>query len=83
MRRWSTLQKHAQASTIVIRIAQAEGVMTFEVVDDGVGFDPSAQSPEGHLGMRLITEMVANAGGVVTVESAPGSGTSVRGELPL
>ncbi len=76
-------QKHAQASTIMIRIAQAEGVMTFEVTDDGVGFDPSAQSPEGHLGMRLITEMAQNAGGVVTVDSTVGSGTSVRGELPL
>ncbi len=76
-------QKHAQASTIVIRIGQADGVMTFEVTDDGVGFDPSAQSPEGHLGMRLISEMVQNAGGVVTVESALGSGTSVRGRLPL
>jgi signal transduction histidine kinase len=76
-------QKHARAQTIVIRLGQADGVMTFEVTDDGVGFDPSAQSPEGHLGMRLITEMVQNAGGVVTVESAVGSGTSVRGELPL
>ena len=56
---------------------------TFEVTDDGVGFDPSTQSPEGHLGMRLITEMVNNAGGVLTVESAVGAGTSVRGELPL
>ena len=76
-------QKHAQASDIVIRIGQADGVMSFEVADDGTGFDPSAPSPEGHLGMRLISEMVRNAGGVVTVESAVGSGASVRGELPL
>jgi len=76
-------QKHARACTILIRIGQIDGVMSFEVTDDGVGFDPSAQSPEGHLGMRLITEMVHNAGGVVTVESAVGVGTSVRGELPL
>jgi signal transduction histidine kinase len=33
--------------------------------------------------MRLISEMVQNAGGVMTVESATGAGTSVRGELPL
>jgi signal transduction histidine kinase len=75
--------KHARASSILIRIGQGEGVMTFQVTDDGVGFDPSAQSPEGHLGMRLISEMVANAGGVLTVDSALGSGTTVRGELPL
>jgi signal transduction histidine kinase len=76
-------QKHAKASTIIIRIGQADGVMTFEVVDDGVGFDASAQSPEGHLGMRLLSEMATNAGGLVTVQSTPGVGTSVRGELPL
>ena len=75
--------KHARATSIVIRIAQDESVMSFEVVDDGVGFDPSAESPEGHLGMRLIREMVGNAGGGMSVESAPGEGTRVRGELPL
>ena len=51
--------RHAEASSVVIRIAQEEGRMTFEVVDDGVGFDPAAAGPEGHLGMRLISEMVA------------------------
>lgn len=76
-------QKHARASSILIRIVQDEAVMTFEVIDDGAGFDPSAQSPEGHLGMRLITEMVSNAGGTVSVDSSPGAGTRVHGELPL
>ena len=56
--------RHAEASSVVIRIAQDDAVMTFEVVDDGVGFDPAAAGPEGHLGMRLISEMVTDAGGV-------------------
>lgn len=75
--------RHAEASSVVIRIAQDDGVMTFEVVDDGVGFDPAAAGPEGHLGMRLISEMVADAGGTLVVESVAGEGTRVHGELPL
>ena len=75
--------KHAQATSIVIRIAQNDAVMTFEVVDDGVGFDTAAAEPEGHLGMRLISETVADAGGSLLVESVTGEGTRVHGELPL
>jgi signal transduction histidine kinase len=75
--------RHAEASSVVIRIAQEDAKMTFEVVDDGVGFDPTAAGPEGHLGMRLISEMVADAGGVLVVESVAGKGTRVHGELPL
>ena len=75
--------KHAQATSVVVRIAQDEAVMSFEVVDDGVGFDPSLDGPEGHLGMRLISEMVVNAGGALSVHSAPGAGTRVSGDLPL
>jgi signal transduction histidine kinase len=76
-------QKHAAASSILIRIEQVHDVMTFEVIDDGVGFDPSRKSPEGHLGMRLISEMVVNAGGSLVVDSSAGEGTRVHGELPL
>jgi signal transduction histidine kinase len=75
--------RHARASSVVIRIAEHDATMTFEVVDDGVGFDPAAAGPEGHLGMRLISEMVVDAGGSLVVESVPGEGTRVHGELPF
>jgi signal transduction histidine kinase len=75
--------RHADASSVVIRIAQTDTVMTFEVVDDGVGFDPAQDGPVGHLGMRLISEMVADAGGSLVIESVSGEGTRVHGELPL
>jgi len=75
--------RHANATSIVVRISQSDTALTFEVVDDGVGFDTNRASPEGHLGMRLMSEMVDNAGGTMTVHSTVGKGTSVRGELPL
>jgi signal transduction histidine kinase len=75
--------KHAHASSVVVRLGQHEGVLHFEVVDDGVGFDPSLGSPEGHFGLHLITEMVADSGGRLSLGSAPGAGTVVRCRLPL
>ena len=34
--------KYAEASTATVRLAQSNGSLTFEVADDGVGFDPEA-----------------------------------------
>lgn len=74
--------RHAEATSILVRIAQDDAGMTFEVADDGVGFDTTRPGPEGHLGMRLISEMVANGGGTMIIHSTLGGGTRVRGELP-
>ncbi len=75
--------RHADASSVVVRIGQRDGVLSFEVVDDGVGFDPSLGSPEGHFGLDLISEMVADSGGSLSIESSAGTGTAVRCRLPL
>ena len=75
--------RHAEATSVVIRVAQTDVLMSFEVVDDGVGFDPEAAGPTGHLGMRLISEMVVDAGGSLVIESVSGEGTRVHGDLPL
>jgi signal transduction histidine kinase len=75
--------KHSHASSVVVRLDQQDGVLRFEVVDDGVGFDPSLGSPEGHFGLGLISEMVADSGGSLSIESSPGAGTAVRCRLPL
>ncbi len=75
--------KHSHASSVVVRLGQQDGFLRLEVVDDGVGFDPSLGSPEGHLGLHLITEMVEDSGGTLSVDSSPGAGTAVRCVLPL
>jgi signal transduction histidine kinase len=74
--------KYAGASRATIRLAQTDGVMSFEVADDGVGFDPAATGfGTGLLGMRDRLEAV---GGSVTVRSVPGGGgTTVAGRVPV
>jgi two-component system NarL family sensor kinase len=76
---------HAQATTVTVRVATPDGTVSLDVVDDGVGFDPSA-APDlatGHLGLHGLRGLVDAAGGRMDVRSAAGAGTTVRVELPL
>ena len=60
---------------------------TLTVADDGRGFDgaaPRAQrAGEGHVGLTLLEDLVAEAGGTLAVRSAPGAGTTVVLEVPV
>jgi signal transduction histidine kinase len=72
--------KYAGASTAVVRLAQDAGHLTFEVRDDGVGFDPT---PSGYgSGLRGMADRLGAVDGELTVQSAPGQGTTVRGRIP-
>ena len=41
-----------------------------------------AEAPRGHFGLRLVEDVVGEAGGTVQVDSTPGEGTTVRVEVP-
>jgi signal transduction histidine kinase len=41
------------------------------------------QIDAGHVGLRSLSDLVADAGGVLEVLSSPGKGTRVRAEVPL
>ena len=69
--------KHAQATRISLRLQARDGIITLEVHDDGVGFDPQGGYP-GHLGLRSMRERAAQIGAALEIESAPGLGTQVK-----
>jgi signal transduction histidine kinase len=71
--------KYAEASRAVIRLAERDGWLTFEVDDDGRGFDPSA-TPSGS-GLQGMADRLDALGGTIETDSAPGRGTVVRGRL--
>ncbi len=73
--------KHAAATHIVISLTSDGDTLTFGVIDDGAGFDPSDAQHGSGLGNLL--SRVLPFGGHVTVESSPGAGTTVRGWLPV
>jgi signal transduction histidine kinase len=75
------VSKYAGATKATVRLAQAGGSLTFEVSDDGRGFDPAVV---GHgSGLQGIADRLAALGGEVTIRSAPGDGTTVAGRLPV
>jgi len=78
-------RQHAKPSSVRVAVAHApDGTTRLEVTDDGSGFAEQARErrgEEGHLGLTLLEEVVAQAGGTLTVSSTPGEGTTVAMEL--
>ena len=70
--------RHAGANHVTVRLSQRPDVVTVEVRDDGVGFDPhSAEVRSRHLGLTSMEERARELGGRLEIRSAPGSGTTV------
>jgi two-component system, NarL family, sensor kinase len=74
--------KHARARNARIDLRRHAGVTELTIQDDGRGFDVDAGSPEGHLGMRILHDIVSEAGGELQVHSRVGLGTTVVASLP-
>lgn len=72
--------KYAQASQVTVRLLHDDGHLTFEVADDGVGFD-TARTPRGG-GSTNMADRVDALGGELRLDSAIGQGTIVRGTIP-
>ena len=73
--------KYAEANSATVILAQSNGHLTFEVVDDGRGFDPAAERTG--TGLQGIADRLGALHGEVTIRSQPGAGTRVRGRVEV
>jgi signal transduction histidine kinase len=73
---------HARATEVVVRLIDRRGRLVLTVSDNGSGFEPSP-SEDGHIGLRLIHDVIHDAGGALTIESAIDSGTTLTVELEV
>ncbi|MFL5735986.1 MAG: histidine kinase, partial [Actinomycetota bacterium] len=73
--------KYAGANRARICVSAVGDELTFEVTDDGAGFDPS--STGYGTGLQGMADRLAALGGSLNVTSAPGDGTTVRGRVPV
>ena len=71
--------KYANTDSAIVRLAQADGNLMFEIADDGTGFDPGRTQGSGLTNMR---DRVEALGGALEVSSQPGAGTTVAGRVP-
>ena len=77
--------RHAHASSLHVELAYDGDGLRIGVRDDGQGFRvPPVGTPVGrHVGLLGMRERTSLLGGVFTLASAPGAGTSVDVLLPL
>ena len=73
--------KYAEASSALVRLSEHEGVLEFEIIDDGLGFDPSRTNLGS--GLQGMADRLDAIGGELDVLSEPGAGTVVRGLIRL
>jgi signal transduction histidine kinase len=64
---------------VLLRVRDAGGGrVVLSVCDDGAGFDLAQAAARHGMGLDLMRERVAELGGQLQLESAPGEGTTVR-----
>jgi signal transduction histidine kinase len=80
----TNVQRHARARRVSLVLQRTPEGVAAVVEDDGAGFDPGAAlQASGRLGLLGMRERVELVAGHLTVESAPGGGTTVIARIPL
>jgi signal transduction histidine kinase len=82
----TNVEKHAQASVVNLAIRKARSFVRLEISDDGKAFDVvrfSNSKVVDRLGLTSMRERVEMFGGRFSVVSIPGTGTTVRADVPF
>ncbi len=80
----SNAARHGKPGHVDVELRAQAQELVLSVRDDGIGFDPAASAPrEDCFGLDGMAERARNAGGSLTVVSAPGQGTTVTTRLPF
>lgn len=79
--------QHANASSATISLERDRDSLRFSITDDGDGFDPhtlgTGSGRPDSFGLQATRERVDQLGGTLTVDSAPGRGTTVTVDLGM
>ncbi len=78
--------QHARAARVTVGAHLDPSALQIVVTDDGAGFsgeERRSRMEAGHVGLSLLQDLARDAGGVLSVESAPRRGTTVRARIPV
>jgi signal transduction histidine kinase len=76
--------KHAAASRVMLTLSFLADLVTLDIRDDGVGFDPEEvrRGDDGGFGLTVMRQRVGRLAGTLEIESEPGAGTAVFAGVP-
>jgi len=80
------VEAHAGAAHVRLTVRQQGDRAVMEVTDDGRGIaadDAERARAEGHMGLSILSDIVRDGGGVLTVGPHDGAGTVVRVEAVI
>jgi signal transduction histidine kinase len=78
----TNVMKHAHARHVSVLVTRKDATVVAVMEDDGRGFSPGEVGDEG-LGLLGMRERLALLDGTLTIESRPGSGTTLVAEVPV
>lgn len=79
----TNVSKYAQCSLVQIEISDAEGFLTMEISDNGIGITEQEMQKPNAFGIRGLHERVKTIGGWLDISTSSGCGTSVTLSVPL
>jgi signal transduction histidine kinase len=84
----ANVAKHADARRVRLTLSYMEDLVTLDVRDDGVGFDPGLDpgqprpDGDGGFGLTAMRRRLDRVAGALEIESEPGGGTAVSASVP-
>lgn len=78
----SNIEKHSNASRIVIDMTWEQDCLNLVVCDNGSGFDMEKVPYGSHYGLKFMRERAELLNGFFSIRSATGSGTSIQLQVP-
>ncbi|ORT57481.1 GAF domain-containing sensor histidine kinase [Streptomyces sp. CB03238] len=75
--------RHSGADRVAVSLVRRGQGVLLSVTDNGKGFEPRTVRRAGrHLGLVSMRDRAGGVGGKLTVQSAPGKGTTIEMEVP-
>jgi signal transduction histidine kinase len=84
----ANVARHADARRVRLTLSYMEDLVTLDVRDDGVGFDPGQPRVDGDggfgggFGLTAMRRRLDRVAGALEIESEPGGGTAVSASVP-
>jgi len=73
--------RYSEATSVHVRLELQDGCLSFDVTDDGAGFEPG-RTAHGS-GLRGMADRLDTLGGTLEIHSTRGVGTRISGRVPV
>ena len=78
----TNIEKHAHAYQVDVNLKWQQSEFVMEIIDNGVGYDPAQQIPDGHFGLNNMRQRALESHAELLISSQPGHGTHLSFCIP-